>query len=86
MIFQVFPYNEPIKRPEEAIHLLDRFMQDVPSLPRYVEGGYSPLGRSPVVDTLLHDPLYMPTYAEIVTGSIKTHSTNQAFFPLAPLF
>ncbi len=51
--------------------MIDDFIQTVPSRPRYAEAGYSPLGRSPVVDALLADPLYMPTYAEEVSGLIK---------------
>ncbi len=35
---------------------LDQFMEAQQSLPRYEESGYSPLGRSPVVDALLGDP------------------------------
>lgn len=57
--------------------MVDDFIQTVPSLPRYMEAGYSPLGRSPVVDTLLADPLYMPTYAETVASLIKKN--NQIF-------
>lgn len=75
--------NRPIENSAEAIQMIDSFIQNVPSLPRYVEGGYSPLGRSPVVDVLLADPLYMPTYAEIVTDLIKNNSEYNRLFPLA---
>jgi hypothetical protein len=76
-------YNKPIENSTEVTHMVDSFMQSVPSLPRYMEGGYSPLGRSPVVDTLLADPLYMPKYAEVVTESIKNHTQDGNLFSLA---
>lgn len=81
--FQFLTYNKPIENTTEVAQLVDRFTQNIPSLPRYMEGGYSPLGRSPVVDTLLADPLYMPIYAEIVTGLIKNHSQHNHLCPLA---
>lgn len=83
MFFQFSTYNRSIETPTEVTRVLDSFIQNTPSLPRYVEGGYSPLGRSPVVDVLLADPLYMPKYAEIVTELIKTHSQQNQLFPLA---
>lgn len=55
----------------ESDSVVDHFLQSIPSLPRYMEGGYSPLGRSPVVDVLLADPLYAPKYAQEVADLIK---------------
>jgi hypothetical protein len=79
---QLMHYKKPIENSGEVSQMVDHFIQNVPSLPRYVEGGYSPLGRSPVVDTLLADPLYMPTYAEVVAGLIKNHSQDNHLFSL----
>lgn len=80
MVSQFF--NKPIENPKEAFKMVDGFFQSVPSLPRYMEGGYSPLGRSPVVDVLLADPLYMPKYAEIVAELIKNQSQHNPLFSL----
>lgn len=57
-----------------------QLLQHLPTLPRYVENGYSPLGRSPVVDVLLADPLYMAPYAEQVSTLIreKAYENNLA--------
>lgn len=77
LIFQFLSSNRPIESPRDVSQMIDDFIQTVPSLPRYMEGGYSPLGRSPVVDALLADPLYMPTYAETVASLIKEN--NQLF-------
>lgn len=82
MLFQFSSYNKHIENPAELTRVIDNFLQNIPSLPRYMEGGYSPLGRSPVVDVLLADPLYMPKYAEIVTELIKTNTQHQQLFPL----
>lgn len=71
VIFQFLSSNRHVENSREVIQMIDDFIQTIPSLPRYMEGGYSPLGRSPVVDTLLADPLYMPTYAESVIALIK---------------
>jgi HEAT repeats len=84
LIFFLFSsFNKMNESPKEISETLDQFMQSLPSLPHYMEAGYSPLGRSPVVDTLLADPLYLPVYAEIVTGLIKKHSPDNHIFPLA---
>lgn len=82
VMFQLSLNDKPIENSREVTQMVDSFIQKVPSLPRYVEGGYSPLGRSPVVDVLLADPLYMPTYAEIVTKLIKNHSQDNHLFSL----
>lgn len=68
---------------EKRDNALNQFMKTVPTLPRYMEAGYSPLGRSPVVDTLLGDPLYMPTYAEIVSALIKKNTEKYDLFSLS---
>lgn len=83
MVSQFSFFNKSIETPKEVIKMVDTFFQHMPSLPRYVEGGYSPLGRSPVVDVLLADPLYMPKYAEIVTELIKNDSQSYHLFSLA---
>lgn len=82
MIFPFLLYNKPIENAANVTQMVDRFIQNIPSLPRYMEGGYSPLGRSPVVDTLLADPLYMPNYAEMVVGLIKNHSQDHSLLSL----
>ena len=82
MLLQFSPFHKNIENPAEINQVIDHFLQNIPSLPRYMEGGYSPLGRSPVVDVLLADPLYMPKYAEIVTELIKTNTQHQQLFPL----
>ena len=60
--------------------MLDSFIQAKYDLPRYVEAYYSPLGRSPVVDALLGDPFYMPTYANLVTEKIDEASQQNSLF------
>lgn len=57
-------------------------LQEVPSLPRYMEAGYSPLGRSPVVDALLGDPLYLPSYAITVSAVIKKYAAQNSLFDM----
>lgn len=52
-----------------------QFIKEQPSLPRYVEAGYSPLGRSPVVDAVLADPFYLPVYAEETFQELKKQKT-----------
>ena len=67
--------NKPIEKSRDVSQMIDDYIETVPSLPRYMEAGYSPLGRSPVVDALLSSPLYMPTYAESVASLIKENNT-----------
>ena len=55
----------------EPLQALDEMMERQEALPRYVEVGYSPLGRSPVVDTVLNAPFTFPRYAEAVAHDIK---------------
>lgn len=76
-------YNKPVETPKEITHVVDEFIKNIPPLPQYMEAGYSPLGRSPVVDVFLADPLYIPKYAEIVTALIKKYSKSNHLFPLA---
>lgn len=57
---------------------LDRFIQKQHVLPHYVEAGYSPLGRSPVVDAVLGDPFYLPTYANRVAQLLKENSEHNS--------
>lgn len=83
LLLQFSSYNKPIEAPIQVMQEVDSFIQNIPSLPRYMEDGYSPLGRSPVVDALLADPLFMPRYAEIVTDSIKNHTKDNELFSLA---
>lgn len=80
--FQFSHSNKPIEDQMKVLQMVDQFLQSVPSLPRYVEGGYSILGRSPVVDLLLADPLYMPIYAETISGLIKSNAENNNLFSL----
>lgn len=68
--------------PTSLSEQIDRFFQKTPSLPMYAEAGYSPLGRSPVVDLLLADPLYMPTYAQMVSKLIKDNTQAHSLFAL----
>lgn len=63
--------------------VFDEFIQHTPALPRYMEAGYSPLGRSPVVDALLGDPFYMPQYAKTTAELIKTHTSSNKLSPLS---
>ncbi len=65
--------------PEE----LDQFIQRPYTLSRYVEGGYSPLGRSPVVDAVLGDPFYLPRYAEVVAREIRARSETKSLFEMS---
>lgn len=83
MVSQFLFFNKSVETPKEVIKMIDEFFQSMPSLPRYMEAGYSPLGRSPVVDVLLADPLYMPKYAEVVADEIKNHSPQNNLFSLA---
>lgn len=52
-----------------------QLIQNQSSLLRYVEAGYSPLGRAPVVDAILGDPFYLPTYANVVSNNLKKSQT-----------
>ena len=49
------------------------FSLEQPPLPQYVEAGYSPLGRSPVVDACLENPFSMPDYAYCVADLIRAN-------------
>lgn len=71
-VYQLSFFNKPIGSSQQVMSKIEGFMQGVPSLPRYMEGGYSPLGRSPIVDALLADPLYGPKYAQNVAEKIKS--------------
>lgn len=82
LFLQFSSFNKPIENSEEVTKMVDSFIQSTPSLPRYMEGGYSPLGRSPVVDVLLADPFYLPTYAETVEELIKNNSEQGHLFAL----
>lgn len=82
MFSQFLFFNKSVETPKEVIKIVDTFFQSMPSLPRYMEAGYSPLGRSPVVDVLLADPLYMPKYAEVVAEEIKNNSSQNNLFLL----
>ena len=59
---------------------LDLFIERQNVLPRYEEGGYTLLGRSPVVDALLGDPFYLPTYADTVAKLLKTTSDQNSLY------
>ena len=52
------------------------------SLPHYVEAGYSPLGRSPVVDAVLGDPFYLPNYGRIVSTILKENAAHTSLYDL----
>lgn len=65
---------------ESVPQQLDVFIEKQYSLPQYQKDGYSPLGRSPVVDALLGDPFYMPVYADTVARVLKgTAETNSLY-------
>jgi len=74
-------------REENGCHILKKAIRIVV---REMEGGYSPLGRSPVVDVLLADPLYMPMYSELVRYAIakglQESSNPSALALVVPLF
>ncbi len=55
---------------------LTEFICRQPALPRYVEAGYSPLGRSPVVDLCLANPFSMPAYVNAVSTLIKSRNKS----------
>ncbi len=82
VVSQVFFFNKPIKNPSEVLTVIDRFFQSVPNNFRYMKEGYSPLGRSPVVDLFLSDPLYMPAYAETISQLIHKASEENSLFSL----
>lgn len=67
---------------QEVSKDISTLLQEIPSLPRYMEAGYSPMGHSPVVDALLGDPLYMPPYAITVAALIKTKTQQNKLFEL----
>ena len=75
VLFASSTRNDPLKT-------IDEFIQDTPSLPRYVEAGYSPLGRSPIVDSLLESPFSMPHYAKTVAEAIKERSQQNSLAAL----
>lgn len=83
MLFQFSPYHPLPETSKEVNQVIDNFFLNVPSLPRYAEAGYSPLGRSPVVDALLADPLYLPAYAGIVSDLIKKNSSHNSLYSFA---
>lgn len=62
---------------------LELLVQHQQSCPRYVEAGYSPLGRSPVVDAVLGDPFYLPTYGLSVSKILKEKSQHNSLFDLS---
>lgn len=62
--------------PQEFPQEVNYFIQNQPSLPRAAEAGYSLLGRAPVVDAVLGDPFYFPTYARLVSERIKHFSED----------
>lgn len=62
---------------------LESMVQNQHSLPRYVEAGYSPLGRSPVVDAVLGDPFYLPQYGLKVSKILKMASKYNSLYDLA---
>jgi len=80
-VFPNIAFNKSISSPQGQIpQALDRIIQNQESLPRYVEAGYSPLGRSPVVDAVLSDPFYLPTYAWIVSEKLKEVSLHNSLY------
>ena len=62
---------------------LELLVKSQHSLPHYVESGYSPLGRSPVVDAVLGDPFYLPNYASIVSKILKANSEGASLYDLS---
>lgn len=62
---------------------LDLLMNDQPSLPKYAEGGYSPLGRSPVVDAVLGDPFYLPSYVKKVASALRKMTDKTSLFQVS---
>lgn len=61
---------------------LNTLIQSQQPLPRYVEAWYSPLGRSSVVDAVLADPFYLPTYARSVANILKKKSSHNSLYEL----
>lgn len=59
---------------------LQKIVQSRHPLPHYVEGGYSPLGRAPLVDAILADPFFLPTYANSVRLKLKGLSNQNSLY------
>lgn len=74
--------NKPLESRKKTQEIIDQFVDETSSLLRNEEAGMSPMGRSPVVDVLLTDPFYMPTYADIVTNLIKKNTADNTLFQL----
>ena len=60
----------PVLRQKEELPELKQLIESQEPL-RYAVGGYSPLGRSPVVDAILEDPFYLPAYANQVSAALS---------------
>lgn len=76
-------FNGSVESVDEKENIIDTFIKNTESLPRYMEAGYSPLGRSPVVDALLNDPFYTPTYVESLNTLIETNSDQNQLYTLS---
>lgn len=77
-VFHVAPLPSISSLPEE----LEIFVQNSPSLPRYVEASYSPLGRSATIDAILESPFYLPVFAEAISSKIKEESNHNHLSPI----
>ncbi len=78
-ISQVALNNAHTKSIAEELQLS---VQTQPSLPRYVEASYSPLGRSPVVDAVLGDPHNLPYYGRSVSEKLKAISPTNSLYAM----
>lgn len=78
--FSLFFLTGPLPAAGIDLHALDLMIAQQPSLPKYVEAQYSPLGRSPVVDAVLGDPFYLPCYGETVSQQLKRASQTESLY------
>ncbi|MBA3957181.1 MAG: HEAT repeat domain-containing protein [Parachlamydiaceae bacterium] len=76
----IAPTSVPVN---ETAAELASFIEKQNILPRYVEAGYSPLGRAPAVDAVLGDPYYLPVYAQQVSEEIKRVSEEDRLLALS---
>jgi len=66
----------------KPFQVLEQAIQKQESLPRYVEVGYSPLGRCPVVDAALQSPFSFPRYGEAVSNELRRQAATQSLYEI----
>ncbi|HEB60362.1 MAG TPA: hypothetical protein ENJ06_00900 [Phycisphaeraceae bacterium] len=70
------------KTEKDSLTELRELVNEDHTLPRYAERYYHPLGRNAVVDALLGDPLYLPTFGNDAASALARARESESIYTL----